>query len=577
MYDLVIRNGTVVDGTGTPPRSADVAIEGDRIVAVGADLAAGKREIDADGKLVTPGWVDIHTHYDGQATWDPHITPSGWHGVTSVVMGNCGVGFAPAQPDRHEWLIQLMEGVEDIPGSALAEGIQWQWETFPEYLDALEATPRSVDIGTQVPHGAVRAYVMEERGARNEKATPEDIERMSAIVKEAVEAGALGFSTSRTFLHNAKDGEPVPGTFASEDELIGIGRALGEAGSGVFECASDLADEKAEIAWMHAISKETGRPVTFACLQGDHDPKQWQRLLAACEQSAADGGRVTPQVAARPAGLLMGLESSIHPFVVNKVYRTLAHLPLEERVARMRDPEIRASILDDETPVASPMVRFMTSSFHKLFPLGDPPDYEPGPEASVAAIAQREGRRPVEVAYDMLLRQEGRELLYFPVLGYAEGNFDDMREMMLHPQSVFGLSDGGAHCATVCDASVPTYLLTHWARDRERGERIPIEKLVASQTRDTAALYDLNDRGVLAPGMKADVNVIDFEALRIGPPEMVKDLPTGAGRLLQSVEGYEYTICSGQVTYVNGKPTGAMPGKVIRGAQPAPNSATLAR
>lgn len=573
MYDLVIRNGTVVDGTGSAPRSADVAIEGDRIVAVGANLAGGEREIDAEGKLVTPGWVDIHTHYDGQATWDPHLTPSGWHGVTSVVMGNCGVGFAPAQPDRREWLIQLMEGVEDIPGSALAEGIQWQWETFPEYLDALEATPRSVDIGAQVPHGAVRAYVMDERGARNEKATPEDIEQMSAIVKEAIEAGALGFSTSRTFLHRAKDGEPVPGTFASEDELMGIGRALGEAGSGVFECASDLADENAEIAWMHAISKETGRPVTFACLQGDHDPKQWRRLLAACEQSAADGGRVTPQVAARPAGLLMGLESSIHPFVVKKAYQALAHLPLEERVARMRDPEVRASIVDDDTPVASPMVRFMTSAFHKLFPLGDPPDYEPGPEASVAAIAQREGRRPVDVAYDMLLRQEGRELLYFPVLGYAEGNLDDMREMMLHPQSVFGLSDGGAHCATVCDASIPTYLLTHWARDRERGERIPIEKLVASQTRDTAALYDLNDRGVLAPGMKADVNVIDFEALRIGLPKMVKDLPTGAGRLLQSVDGYEYTICSGQVTYANGKPTGAMPGKLIRGAQRAPNPA----
>ena len=314
MYDLVIRNGTVVDGTGSAPRSADVAIEGDRIVAVGANLAGGEREIDAEGKLVTPGWVDIHTHYDGQATWDPHLTPSGWHGVTSVVMGNCGVGFAPAQPDRREWLIQLMEGVEDIPGSALAEGIQWQWETFPEYLDALEATPRSVDIGAQVPHGAVRAYVMDERGARNEKATPEDIEQMSAIVKEAIEAGALGFSTSRTFLHRAKDGEPVPGTFASEDELMGIGRALGEAGSGVFECASDLADENAEIAWMRVISKETGRPVTFACLQGDHDPKQWRRLLAACEQSAADGGRVTPQVAARPAGLLMGLGRPTRPW-----------------------------------------------------------------------------------------------------------------------------------------------------------------------------------------------------------------------------------------------------------------------
>ena len=572
MYDLVIRNGTVVDGTGSKPRQADVAVEGEHIAAVGENLGAGKREIDAEGKLVTPGWVDIHTHYDGQATWDPHVTPSGWHGVTSVVMGNCGVGFAPAQPERREWLIQLMEGVEDIPGSALSEGIQWKWETFPEYLDALEQLPHSVDIGAQVPHGAVRAYVMGERGARNEKATPEDIDRMAAIVREAIEAGALGFSTSRTFLHRAKDGEPVPGTFASEDELIGIGRALGEAGAGVFECASDLADENAEIAWMHAISKETGRPVTFACLQGDHDPKQWQRLLAACEESAADGGRVTPQVAARPAGLLMGLESTLHPFLLKPSYREIAHLPLAERVERMRDPATRAAIIEENNPVESPMLAFITQAFHKLFPLGDPPDYEPGPEKSVAAIAAREGRAPAEVAYEMLLGQDGKELLYFPVLGYADGNLDAMREMMLHPQSVFGLSDGGAHCATICDASVPTYLLTHWGRDRDRGERIPVEQLVASQTRDTAALYDLHDRGVLAPGMKADLNVIDFEGLRIHPPKMVRDLPTGAGRLLQGVDGYEYTICSGQVTFEKGEPTGAMPGKVIRGAQPAPIS-----
>jgi len=567
MYDLVIRNGRVVDGTGEPARVADVAISGDRIVAVAENLGEGQREIDATGKLVTPGWVDIHTHYDGQVTWDPHVTPSSWHGVTSVVMGNCGVGFAPAQPDRRDWLIQLMEGVEDIPGSALAEGIQWEWETFPEYLDALEKIPRSIDIGTQVPHGAVRAYVMDERGARNEKASPEDIEQMASIVREAIEAGALGFSTSRTFLHRAKDGEPVPGTFASEDELIGIGRALGEAGAGVFECASDLADENAEIAWMHTISKETGRPVTFACLQGDHDPKQWQRLLAACEASAADGGRVTPQVAARPAGILMGLESTIHPFVVKKAYREIAHLPLAERVARMREPETRAAIVDDTETVASPMIRLMTEAFHKLFPLGTPPDYEPGPEQSVAAIAKRENRRPVEVAYDMLLQQEGRELLYFPILGYAEGDFEDMRAMMMHPQSVFGLSDGGAHCATICDASIPTYLLTHWGRDRKRGDRIPIEKLVSAQSRETAALYELNDRGVLAPGMKADLNVIDFEALQIHKPEMVTDLPTGAGRLLQGVDGYEYTICSGEVIFENGVATGAMPGQLIRGPQ----------
>ncbi|MDE0884295.1 MAG: amidohydrolase family protein [Myxococcota bacterium] len=574
MYELVIRNGKVVDGTGGPSRVADVAVRGDRIVAVGENLGPGEREIDASGKLVTPGWVDIHTHYDGQATWDPHVTPSSWHGVTSVVMGNCGVGFAPAHPERHDWLIQLMEGVEDIPGSALAEGIEWQWETFPEYLDALEKIPRSIDIGAQVPHGAVRAYVMDERGARNEKASEEDIEKMAAIVREAIEAGALGFSTSRTFLHRAKDGEPVPGSFASADELIGIGHALGEAGSGVFECASDLTDESAEIAWMHTISKETGRPVTFACLQGDHDPKQWKRLLAACEASAADGGRVTPQVAARPAGILMGLESTIHPFIVKRAYREIADLPLEERVARMREPAVRAAIVDDTEAVASPMVRLMTEAFHKLFPLGTPPDYEPGPEKSVAAIAKREGRRPAEVAYDMMLQQEGRELLYFPILGYAEGDLEDMRSMMMHPQSVFGLSDGGAHCATICDASIPTYLLTHWGRDRKRGARIPVEKLVSAQSRETAALYELNDRGIIAPGMKADINVIDFEALQIHMPEMVRDLPAGAGRLLQGADGYDYTICSGEVIFESGIATGAMPGRLIRGPQKGPESET---
>ena len=568
MYDLVIRNGTVVDGTGAAPRICDVAIQGDRIVEVGPNLLQGEREIDAQGRLVTPGWVDIHTHYDGQVTWDPHLSPSGGtNGVTSVVMGNCGVGFAPARPERHDWLVQLMEGVEDIPGTALAEGIDWKWESFPEYLDALDAMPRSLDVGTQVPHGAVRAYVMDERGAKNEKATPGDIKAMGEIVAEALRAGALGFSTSRTLLHRAKDGEPVPGTFASEDELIGIGEVMGEVGSGVFECASDLANEEAEIAWMHELSKRTGRPVTFACLQNDLDRNQYKRLLEACERSLADGGRVTAQVAARPAGMLMGLESSLHPFITHKAYRPLAELPLEERVAAMRTPEVREAILSAQPSTENPMVALIAMAFHKLFPLGDPPDYEPGPEKSIYAIAQREGRKPQEVAYDFLLQKDGKELLYFPILGYAEGNFDALREMMLHPQSVFGLSDGGAHCGLICDASIPTYLLTHWGRDRDRGERIPIETLVASQTRDTATLYGLNDRGILAPGMKADLNVIDLEALQIRLPEMAYDLPTGARRLMQKVEGYDYTICSGQITFESGEPTGALPGRLIRGPQ----------
>jgi N-acyl-D-aspartate/D-glutamate deacylase len=460
-----------------------------------------------------------------------------------------------------------MEGVEDIPGTALSAGIEWKWESFPEYLDALESMPRALDVGAQVPHGAVRAYVMGERGARNEKATPEDIAAMGDIVREALRAGAIGFSTSRTLLHRAKDGEPVPGTFASEDELIGIGRVMGDVGSGVFEIASDLANEEKEIGWMHALSKLTGRPVTFACLQNDADPKQWTRLLEACERSAVDGGRVTPQVAGRPAGMLMGLESTLHPFLTHDAYRELADLPLAERVARMRRPEVRAAILEGRPNASVPILNFVLLAFHRLFPLGDPPDYEPGPEKSVAAIAARAGRRPDEVAYDMLLERDGRELLYFPLLGYSDGNFDALREMMVHPQAVFGLSDGGAHCGLICDASIPTYLLTHWARDRRRGDRIPLEQLVRCQTRNTAALYDLNDRGLLAPGMKADVNVVDFDGLRLSPPEMVFDLPTNARRLVQKVDGYDYTICGGEITWEGGEPTDARPGRLIRGPQ----------
>ena len=580
MHDLVIRHGRVVDGTGAPAQEADVAIDGDRISAIGSvngsEIGPGRREIDARDRLVTPGWVDIHTHYDGQATWDPYLSPTGWNGVTTVVMGNCGVGFAPAPPDRHAWLIQLMEGVEDIPGTALAAGIDWQWESFPEYLDALERFPRALDIGAQVPHGAVRAYVMGERGARNEKATPEEIQAMATIVKESIQAGALGFSTSRTIVHRAKDGELVPGTLAGDDEILGIGAALGEAGAGVFEVASDFAPEGAEVgmertelAWMRELSKRTGRPVTFACLQNDFQPEQWRRLIEFAAADAAEGGSVTPQVAPRPAGLLLGLESSLHPFVAYEAYQTLAGLPLRERVARMRLPEIRDAILSHPPEGLPPVLNMILNAFHKVFRLGDPPDYEPAPEASAAAIAAREGRAPAAVVYDWLLENDGKELLYFPFLGYAHGDFEALREMMLHPQAVFGLSDGGAHCGLIADASNPTFLLTHWVRDRTRGARLPLEFVVRAQTRNTAALYGLHDRGVIAPGMKADLNVIDFDALQIRRPRMVFDLPAQGRRLVQDIEGYDATICSGQVTYENGKATGALPGKLVRGPQRA--------
>jgi N-acyl-D-amino-acid deacylase len=573
MYDLIIRGGTLIDGTGAESRQADVAIDGDRIAAIGNDLGEARQVIDASGLLVTPGWVDIHTHYDGQVTWDPHLTPSGWNGVTTVVMGNCGVGFAPVRPGQEDFLIQLMEGVEDIPGTALSEGIDWQWETFPEYLDALERMPRSIDVGTQVPHGAIRAYVMGERGARNEKAEPEEIKEMAKLVKEGLEAGALGFSTSRTIVHRAKDGEVVPGTYAEDEEVMGIGRMLGEVGHGVFEVASDLAPEGPELEWMSKLGKETGLPVSFACLQSPVDGDQWKRLLEIVDRDTAEGGSLTPQVAQRPAGLLFGFDSTFHPFRLKPSFHALVDVSSEERLEALGRPETRQALIDEESVVGDmpALTHMIASGWSMMFPLGDPPDYEPSPEDSVAARAEAVGVSPAEYAYDTML---AGDLLYMPLIGYSNGNLDAIRTMMSHEKAVFGLSDGGAHCGLICDASMPTFLLTYWARDRVKGERFPIEWIVEQQTRRTAELYGMRDRGVVAPGMKADLNVIDYEALHIHGPEMVWDLPGAGKRLIQAIDGYRYTIKSGEVTYDEGKPTGALPGKLVRGPQPAPQSAS---
>ena len=572
MHELVIRGGTVVDGTGAPAREADVAIDGEKISAVGTDLGPARRELDARGQLVTPGWVDIHTHYDGQVTWDPYLTPSGWNGVTTAVMGNCGVGFAPVRPGKQDYLIQLMEGVEDIPGTALAAGIRWAWESFPEYLDALERMPRALDVGTQVPHGAVRTYVMGERGAKNEKATPEEIAAMAALVRDALRAGALGFTTSRTILHRAKDGELVPGTTAGDEELFGIGRALGEVGHGVLEVASDLAPEGQELGWMRKLARETGRPVTFACLQSPVDPEQWRRLLAVVDEDAAQGGCLTPQVAQRPAGVLLGFETTVNPFLFKPSFQKLMGLPRAEQRARLADPAVRAAIVSEPNPDLSALpglAALLTGGWHMMYPLGDPPEYEPGPERSIAAIAKRAGQRPEAIAYDLMRERNGQGLLYLPILGYANGSLDAIREMMLHPRAVFGLSDGGAHCGTICDASMPTFLLTHWVRDRSRGARIPLEQIVASQTQRTAEFYGLLDRGAIQRGLQADLNVIDFERLHIHAPEMVYDLPASGRRLIQRVDGYRYTVQRGSVTYEAGEPTGALPGRLVRGPQRA--------
>ncbi len=574
MHDLIIKGGTLVDGTGAASRQADLAVDSGRITEVGTVGGGATRTIDADGLLVTPGWVDVHTHYDGQVTWDSELAPSSWHGATTLVMGNCGVGFAPAAPDRHDWLIGLMEGVEDIPGTALAEGIEWEWESFPEYLDALERRRWTVDVGTQVPHGAVRAYVMGERGARNQPATADDIEGMRAIVLEALRAGALGFSTSRTTGHRAIDGELVPGTSAAEDELFGIGSALGEAGTGVFELAplgsagELLQDAWTEVDWMRRLSAATGRPVSYVLLQHDDDPELWRKQLAASLDACAEGARLYPQIAGRPTGILSGHHTTLCFFRDIPAYAELrARCSSADELARaLADPAVRASILS-WTPSSPAAAEAMERAYHRTFVLGDPPDYEPGPERSLAGLAAARGVPPLEVAYDELARDGGQGLLYIPILNYATGDLDHVREMMLHPQGLIGLADGGAHTGTICDASMPTFMLTHWTRDRSRGERLPLEYVVKKQTHDTARLYGMSDRGTLEPGALGDVNLIDYQGLALGAPYVKADLPAGGRRLLQKASGYVATIKAGTVTFEHGEATGELPGRLVRGAR----------
>jgi len=566
MHDLVIRNGTVADGTGRTCFEGDVAIDAGIIRAIGRVAARGRREIDAKGLLVAPGWVDVHTHYDGQVTWDPILAPSSWNGVTTLVMGNCGVGFAPRRPGQEDFLIELMEGVEDIPGTALHEGIEWRWESFPEYLDALAQMPRVLDVAAQVPHCALRAYVLGDR-AHELELSDDELAEMARLTHDALRAGAVGFSTSRTILHRSRHGL-VPGTHSKPEELLALGRALGAAGHGVFEMVSDLQGQEPDLSWMREFCEATGRVLTFALAQSPMQPTAWRETLARIDALAQQGLRIVPQVPCRPTGMLYGLQSSLHPFITHPTYRdTLAGLSLAERVARLRDPRVRGQLLAEEPSTTNPIARVLMSNWTHIFPLGDPPDYEPAPETSVAATAAREGRRSEEVVYDWMLERDGRQLLFAPLANYVDGNFDAVREMMLHPRTVLGLSDGGAHCGLICDASMPTYLLTHWVRDRRRGERIPLEHAVRLQTGNTAAVYGLTDRGTLEVGKKGDVNVIDLDALRLHAPEMVHDLPAGGRRLIQRVDGYRATVVSGEVTFENGEPTGARPGGLVRGGE----------
>ena len=567
MHDLVIRAGTVVDGSGDAPRVADIGIDRGRITSVGRIDVAGAEEIDAAGMVVTPGFVDIHTHYDGQVTWDPTLSPTSWHGVTTLVMGNCGVGFAPVQTSRREWLIGLMEGVEDIPGTALHEGIRWSWETFPEYLDAIASIPLALDVAALAPHGAIRAYVMGERGARNEPATQADIAAMAAIVIEAVEAGAVGVSTSRTILHKAVDGEPVPGTFAAEDELFGLGRALAAVGRGVFELApagiqgEDMSAPDREVAWMRKLAAETCRPITFGFLQHDIAPDDWRRLLDIIGIAATDGVPLRPQITGRPIGMLLGLQG-FNPFRLRPTMMALADLPLDDLVTELHTPAVRTAILGENDIVALPA--YIGMGRDRIFPLGDPPEYEPHPDTSVAAEARRRGIDPDELMYEMLLRRDGRELLLRPLVGYSDLTLDPIREMLLDPATVLGVGDGGAHVRVICDASTPTSMLTHWVRDRSRGAKLPIETIIHKMTKNNADLYGFADRGMLAVGKRADVNVIDMTRLTLRAPEFRNDLPGGAARLVQEAEGYAATLVAGIVTRRNDRDTGARPGSLVR-------------
>ncbi len=571
MFDTLIRGGTVVDGSGRPRFTGDIGITDGRIAEVGGKLGAGKREIDAHGAIVTPGWVDVHTPYDGQVTWDPYLSPSTDHGVTSVVMGNCGVGFAPVHADKRDWLISVMEGVEDIPGTVLAEGIDWQWESFPEYLDALERMPRALDVGAQIPHSALRTYVMGERGITHDEATPTDIQAMVQLVREGMRAGALGFSTSRTIIHKYQGRKYPPGTFASPDEILGIARVLGEVGHGVFQMTSNHYQMETELPWMTQLARDNNLPVAFALVQTDQTPDTWKRLLAALDETHRDNVPLYGAVAGRPAGILMAWLGSTHPFMTHPLWQQIAPLPWDQKLARLRDPQVRAQLTDMAALMGSAQydtrTAYLTQSFHKMYALGAEPDYEPPQENSIAAIAERDGRTPLEVAYDMLMDLDGKGIIYFPSFNYAYNDLSQLHVELQHPRTMMSLADGGAHCGYICDVSMPTYMLTHWARDRRRGPTLPLELMVQRQTRDTARIYGLEDRGLLQPGYLADVNIIDFERLRIPPPYVAFDLPAGGRRLVQTAEGYRATLKAGETIMEDGKPTGALPGRLMRGPQ----------
>lgn len=579
--DLIIRGGLVVDGTGVKPYRADVAITDGVITAIGHDLGEARETLDAEGLLVTPGWVDIHTHYDGQVSWDGDMAPSSIHGVTTAVLGSCGVGFAPVRPEDHDRLIRLMEGVEDIPGSALSEGITWGWETFPEYMDVIDSVPHTIDLCAQVPHDALRVYVMGERAAHDQPATDADIAAMQAILGDALDAGAFGFTTGRSDNHRSIEGLPTPASEAHEAELVGLAEVFAGRDRGVLQFVNDFnildGDEHFENEWglVEAMVRASGgRPLSLSLMQRDQSRDQWRWVLDRVEGLRNEGLPVHVQCAPRGIGVLLGLEATFHPFLGFPSYKTISHLPLAEQVARMRDPAFKAQLLTEKNeplagdgsaipPLADQLLAMVDWVGWRLFELGETPDYEPSIEDSIGARAHARGESTLSAIYDAMLQDEGQALLYFPVYNYSEGSLENVRTMMNHPAALPGLSDGGAHVGTICDASFPTFLLSYWVRDRKEG-RIPLEEAVHRQSGKTAAYMGLDDRGTITVGKRADLNVIDLDGLSLTSPKLIDDLPGGSKRLMQYATGYRATLVKGQIIARDGELTGAKPGRVVR-------------
>ena len=573
-FDLVIRSGTVFDGTGTEPREADVAISSGRIVEVGKVSGNGAEELDARGMIVTPGFVDLHTHYDAQVTWSSEITPSSWNGVTTAMIGNCGVGFAPCKPEQRDMLVKLMEGVEDIPEVVLTEGLPWNWESFEGYLDALDARPYDLDVVTQVPHAALRVFVMGERGADREPATAEDRARMAELAAAGIKAGALGFSTSRTINHKTLDGRHIPTLKADEAELAEIAQALAKVGSGWLQVISDFDEPEEEMALLRRLVERSGRPMSITILQRDNKPEEWRRLMGRVAEAQKAGLPMMGQVLTRPTGIMLGFEISQNPFIGRPSWKEVEALSFPEKMKRLVQPQFRARLISET--IQDEVLSRRVTKWDRIFPLGDPPDYEPPAERSIAAMAAREGRKPAEVAYDLLLEKGGKAILYRPLSNYTYGTLDTVHDMMCHPNTLIGLGDGGAHVGILSDASAITYMLTHWTRDRSRGARVPLHWAIKRLTSDNAQAIGLNDRGVIRRGAKADINVIDYDRLNVHAPEVVYDLPSRGRRLIQRTEGYVATMVSGQIVTREGQATGSLPGRLVRGPQAVPALAEAA-